>query len=111
MVRSRGRRAARWLGIARRGAPVTLATRCPVCGTAFRVQREQLGARAGKVRCGKCGAVFDGIAGLVEEGAEKLAIDPPPQMGLSAPSRRGPAAAAQADAPLPTFMREEEAPR
>src|SRR3954447_14975733 len=107
MVRSRGRRAARWLGIARRGAPVTLATRCPVCGTAFRVQREQLGARAGKVRCGKCGAVFDGIAGLVEEGAEKLAIEPSPQMGLFDPSRRTPASGEKPDAPIPTFMREE----
>ena len=48
---------------------MSLATRCPVCGTAFRVQRAQLAARSGKVRCGKCGAVFDGIAGLVEEGA------------------------------------------
>jgi predicted Zn finger-like uncharacterized protein len=89
---------------------VSLATRCPVCGTAFRVQREQLAARSGKVRCGKCGAVFDGIVGLVEEGAEKLAIEPSPQLGLFDPSRRGPSAP-EPDAPLPTFMREEEAPR
>ena len=29
-------------------------TRCPNCGTAFRVQPAQLSARGGKVRCGKC---------------------------------------------------------
>jgi predicted Zn finger-like uncharacterized protein len=48
---------------------MTLATRCPVCGTAFRVQPAQLAARAGRVRCGKCNGVFDGIAGLVPETA------------------------------------------
>ncbi len=90
---------------------MSLATRCPVCGTAFRVQREQLAARSGKVRCGKCGAVFDGIAGLVEEGAEKLAIEPSPQLGLFDPSRRGPASADEPDAPVPAFMLEEEAPK
>jgi predicted Zn finger-like uncharacterized protein len=90
---------------------VSLATRCPVCGTAFRVQRDQLAARSGKVRCGKCAAVFDGIVGLVEEGAEKLALDPSPQMGLFDPSRRAPAGDRSVDAPLPEFMREEEAPR
>ena len=89
---------------------MSLATRCPVCGTAFRVQREQLAARSGKVRCGKCGAIFDGVAGLVEEGAEKLAIEPSPQLGLFDPSRRSPPAAAHPrdDAPLPAFMAEEE---
>jgi len=90
---------------------VSLATRCPVCGTAFRVQREQLAARSGKVRCGKCGAVFDGIAALVEEGAEKLAIEPSPQLGLFDPSRRGASAAPEPDAPLPAFLLEEESPR
>ena len=53
---------------------MSLATRCPVCGTAFRVQREQLAVRGGRVRCGKCATVFDGVASLVEEGSEKLAL-------------------------------------
>ncbi len=89
---------------------MSLITRCPVCGTAFRVQREQLVARSGKVRCGKCGAVFDGVSALVEEGAEKLALEPSPQLGLFDPSRRGPPGAAgpREDAPLPAFMAEEE---
>jgi len=86
-------------------------TRCPVCGTAFRVQRAQLAARGGKVRCGKCAAVFDGVAGLVEEGGERLALEPSPQLGLFDPSRRGPQPAPAADAPLPEFMAELDAPR
>lgn len=93
---------------------MSLVTRCPVCGTAFRAQRAQLAARGGTVRCGKCGAVFDGVAALVEEGAEQLALEPSPQLGLFDPSRRAPAAAraAQAQGPLPEFMAEEDsAPR
>ncbi len=93
---------------------MSLATRCPVCGTAFRVQREQLAARGGKVRCGKCATVFDGVAALVEEGGEKLVLDPPPQLGLFDPGRRAPQAkgiAPQEEVSLPPFMAEEEPPR
>jgi predicted Zn finger-like uncharacterized protein len=84
---------------------VSLVTRCPVCATAFRVQRTQLGARGGKVRCGKCGQIFDGVASLVEEGAEPLKIEPSPQLGLFEPSRR--VSTVEDDAPLPAFMAEE----
>lgn len=85
---------------------MSLVTRCPVCGTAFRVQRAQLGAHGGTVRCGKCGGVFDGVAGLVEEGAERLAMEPSPQLGLFDPSKRPQVAAVPVDsnAPLPAFM-------
>jgi predicted Zn finger-like uncharacterized protein len=34
-------------------------TRCPECGTAFRVTQGQLLLREGRVRCGHCSAVFD----------------------------------------------------
>ena len=34
-------------------------TRCPGCGTVFRVTAEQLALREGQVRCGHCRAVFD----------------------------------------------------
>jgi predicted Zn finger-like uncharacterized protein len=96
---------------------VSLITRCPVCGTAFRVTRTQLAARSGKVRCGKCARIFDGIAGLVEEGAELLRLEPSPQLGLFDPSRR-PARHAAAprvdvdddDVPVPEFL-VREAPR
>jgi predicted Zn finger-like uncharacterized protein len=42
-------------------------TRCPKCGTAFRVSDAQLAARGGQARCGRCGAVFDARAGLVSD--------------------------------------------
>lgn len=92
---------------------MSLVTRCTVCGTAFRVQRAQLAVRGGRVRCGKCGTVFDGVAGLVEEGGERLSLEPSPQLGLFDPSRRPapPAPARPQDAPLPAFMAEEAAPR
>lgn len=92
---------------------MSLITRCPVCGTAFRTQSAQLSARGGTVRCGKCGSLFDGVAALVEEGAEQLALEPSPQLGLFDPSRRQPAAAraAQSEGPLPEFMAEAAPPR
>lgn len=43
-----------------------LTTRCPRCGTAFEVAPDQLRMRGGLVRCGECGTVFDGKAGLAE---------------------------------------------
>jgi predicted Zn finger-like uncharacterized protein len=86
---------------------MSLVTRCPACGTAFRVQRDQLAAHFGTVRCGKCGSAFNGVAALVEEGGERLALDPSPQLGLFDPSRRQPPLAARpVDAPMPEFMAE-----
>jgi predicted Zn finger-like uncharacterized protein len=88
---------------------VSLVTRCQVCATAFRVQRSQLAARGGKVRCGKCGTVFDGVAGLVEEGLEMLQLEPSPQLGLFDPSRRNESSEEEA---LPEFLlREAPGPR
>ena len=90
---------------------MSLVTRCPGCGTAFRVQRDQLAARAGAVRCGKCGSVFDGVVALVDEGAERLWVEPSPQLGLFDP-RRAPAQppAQDSDAPIPEFLEEEPEP-
>jgi predicted Zn finger-like uncharacterized protein len=86
---------------------MNLVTRCPACGTAFRVQRDQLAAHFGTVRCGKCGSVFNGVAALVEEGTERLSIDPSPQLGLFDPSRRPAQSSAPGDqAPLPQFLAE-----
>lgn len=64
-----------------------LVTRCPECATAFRVQPDQLSARGGRVRCGKCSSVFDGLANLVQE-APPAPIEPSPQIGLFDPRGR-----------------------
>jgi len=39
-------------------------TKCPACGTIFRVTPEQLQAHQGQVRCGRCMTVFDGLVAL-----------------------------------------------
>ena len=86
---------------------MSLITRCPVCGTTFRVQSSQLAAHSGTVRCGKCGGIFNGVAALVEEGDERLALEPSPQLGLFDPGRRPAAAAVGAAAqPMPVTGRD-----
>jgi predicted Zn finger-like uncharacterized protein len=40
-------------------------TRCPSCTTIFRVTPEQLTLREGKVRCGHCRTVFNGVEHLI----------------------------------------------
>lgn len=42
-------------------------TRCPACGTAFRVTAAQLKARQGQVRCGQCRQSFDALAALLDQ--------------------------------------------
>jgi predicted Zn finger-like uncharacterized protein len=44
-----------------------MVTRCPACGTSFRVHADQLAARDGQVRCGQCSTVFDAREALVTE--------------------------------------------
>lgn len=50
---------------------MALATKCPQCGSLFRVVADQLKLRGGLVRCGQCRAVFDAIGSLtyVEDSA------------------------------------------
>ena len=97
---------------------MNLTTRCPNCGTAFRVQPVQLSARGGKVRCGKCTHVFDGVAALVAESEQAPAqadSEPSPQLALFGTSRKGPLAgageAANEDAPAANFLDEAPPPR
>jgi predicted Zn finger-like uncharacterized protein len=87
---------------------MSLATRCPVCATVFRVNREQLAARGGRVRCGKCGSVFDGVSGLLEERSERLVLEPSPQLGLFDPSRRAARSDADAEEVVAEFLAEPE---
>ncbi|MEW6689457.1 MAG: DUF3426 domain-containing protein [Pseudomonadota bacterium] len=99
---------------------MSLTTRCPTCGTAFRVQPAQLSARGGKVRCGKCSSVFDGVAALVAEGGAPQAApaepEPSPQLALFESARRLPALAATGDAAnqdaaVPEFLDEPPRPK
>jgi predicted Zn finger-like uncharacterized protein len=86
-------------------------TRCPQCGTTFRALEEQLAARGGLVRCGKCAAVFDGVAHRVDDGAS---AEPSPQLRLfetAAASGTAPAAASAPAAAAPATRRAPPAPR
>jgi predicted Zn finger-like uncharacterized protein len=58
-----------------------LATRCPACGTVFRVVLDQLRVSEGWVRCGRCSDVFNAGQALVdlESGAtRRLVFETPP---------------------------------
>ena len=50
---------------------MSMITRCPACATAFRVTEPQLRARAGQVRCGRCGALFDALSALSPDPASR----------------------------------------
>jgi predicted Zn finger-like uncharacterized protein len=75
---------------------MALATKCPQCGSMFRVVADQLKLRGGLVRCGQCRTVFDAIGSLayLEDAALAAAADP-------AEARREvePAPAARIEAP------------
>ena len=64
---------------------MSLATRCPNCGTVFRVVSDQLRLSGGQVRCGICDTVFNGL--------EHLQADAPnlPPEAADAPVYRVPA--------------------
>lgn len=53
-------------------------TRCPRCATTFRVTREQLKARQGRVRCGACQQVFDALDSLIDAAPAPAASRPLP---------------------------------
>ena len=61
-----------------------MATRCPSCGTAFRVADSQLRARAGQVRCGRCGTLFDALAALATDSIQRRTE------AIAAPAEAGP---------------------
>jgi predicted Zn finger-like uncharacterized protein len=45
---------------------MSLATRCPICSTVFRVVQDQLKVSEGWVRCGRCAKVFNAFEGLFD---------------------------------------------
>lgn len=77
---------------------MSLVTRCPHCGTAFRVMPDQLSAKGGQVRCGRCTAVFDGVSCLVVDPAPSWPALP---QALAEPEPHAPpAVAVEPDAPV-----------
>lgn len=48
-------------------------TKCPQCGTVFRVSAEQLRVAGGWVRCGRCSTEFNAIAKLTDSRADREA--------------------------------------
>ena len=76
---------------------MSLITRCPACGTMFKVVSDQLKVSQGWVRCGQCAEVFDASlhlqteipaqidlpAQIVESDALAIAPTPTPQVDIS----------------------------
>ncbi len=56
---------------------MSLATRCPICSTVFRVVQDQLKVSEGWVRCGRCAKVFNAFEGLFDLERELAAMTPP----------------------------------
>lgn len=64
---------------------MAMTTRCPQCGTAFRVVPDQLRVRDGLVRCGECATVFDGRACLTARIPDGFGPPPVASNPVSAP--------------------------
>lgn len=86
-------------------------SRCPNCQTVFRVTPEQLRARAGKVRCGQCQAVFNALDSLLEEEkpaapapAPVIALEPTPSHPTPSTTRSEALPAAKLEAHEPTIV-------
>src|SRR5258706_2880152 len=56
-----------------------LITTCGHCGARFRVTPQQLNARQGQVRCGRCHGIFSGFESLERHSEDgTVAVAPPP---------------------------------
>ena len=92
---------------------MSLATRCPKCGTTFKVVRDQLRISDGWVRCGRCSHVFDGTehlhdtAVVAPDGAPPATVDD----GARGPALPSPEASSlEASAPAAFVGHAEPAP-
>jgi predicted Zn finger-like uncharacterized protein len=96
---------------------MALATKCPKCGSTFRVVADQLKLRGGLVRCGQCRTVFDAIGSLayVDEASLTPAPSATPRVDVEAAidevERPEPPAPAPAVAPARPRPRDAERPR
>lgn len=78
---------------------MSLITRCPACGTMFKVVPDQLRISEGWVRCGHCTEVFDASVHLQQDGPPSVA-HAEPQVEPFDPFDAGPAADSD-PAPVP----------
>lgn len=76
---------------------MTLATRCPACGTVFRVVQDQLRVSEGWVRCGRCSEAFNALETMVEWSAVRKAAEAAPAV-VESVTTIGPAPVAGRDA-------------
>lgn len=77
---------------------MSLLTRCTHCHTVFRITAEQLQAHGGKVRCGRCLQIFDGMVALAPDAPEV----PTPE--IPQPVAAEPVVAAAAANPTPESL-------
>ncbi len=87
---------------------MNLATRCPQCGTVFRVAEDQLLSSEGWVRCGRCNGVFDATEVLFDidtNAPMRLAMMDEPVAGPPATGAPSPADALPDDAPFESLLR------
>jgi predicted Zn finger-like uncharacterized protein len=82
---------------------MSMVTQCPHCSTAFNVTPEQLFARDGRVRCGICREVFDGLVQLTSLEALEAGVPPPLAEAGDAEAQAGAAAPAVQAAPSHGF--------
>ncbi|OYW26274.1 MAG: hypothetical protein B7Z51_10240, partial [Methyloversatilis sp. 12-65-5] len=87
-------------------------SRCPACATVFRVDTVQIRAREGRVRCGRCHAVFDALDAMVDiaslrASGQVAAGSTPviPTMSPASATLAADTAAAVDDAPISDFSR------
>jgi len=73
---------------------MTLATRCPACGTVFRVVQDQLRVSEGWVRCGRCSEPFNALEAMVDWPPVRMAAPPAPDAAAAAEPAPEPAPAA-----------------
>ena len=73
---------------------MSLATRCPACGTVFRVVQDQLKVSQGWVRCGQCHEVFNALESLFDLDTSPTPPAPSPASSDPPPAPQAPAFAA-----------------
>ena len=79
-----------------------LTTRCPNCGTTFRIRPEQLGVRGGRVRCGSCHMAFSALETLEEVPDEQTPAPSP--VPPAAPSALPQTSAKPSPEPVPVSV-------